>query len=466
MRSSGSVPAKYLVSIWILALIALHVTRVLPNIYEYWISPDEGIYYHCVSKTHLSELLACAASQTHPPLYWLIVWLIGRFTTNADSMQLLSLFFSSMAMAIFIFCAWRLASISGALIVGTIISLSPGFIEQAGLIRPYALQQLLIGMICLDAVGFQGRWIRPLSIGAAAALVLTHLSGALLLGGLLIGSYTVRADLKQWRCERSFVFALSVMSSVILLALTLKNGLYYRVTQSMFQDAFPVDLSSFISLSKDALLYLFSLSTLPLVILLGLVGCGCNFGRLFIAPIVTVIALTFARQYPFTATRHLLFLLPVFLGLAVLGIRQIGNKVLVLVLAVLSIFALVSGPDRIDPRSRPEYPISKLNIFRLEEQLATYTSEVKELLMDQDTFYVLRPILGASLNFQIKIMTEFQINPETIAAYCSDNCLVVDAGWYIASIDSMKSAGFEVALDIPSVRLFLKRSTKVSSRQD
>lgn len=163
---------------------------------EWWLNPDEGIYYSIVTHESLGGFWEEVSSNAHPPLYYLFLRGLSVLTWDFLWLRASALLFG----VAFVAVAWAVARrLSGSgpradvagVVAALLVAFAPGMVELSQVIRPYTLQLTLLGgaLLCL---------LRYLDDGGGKAIVayaglvgfavLTHYSSALALGvfGLLV----------------------------------------------------------------------------------------------------------------------------------------------------------------------------------------------------------------------------------------------------------------------------------------
>lgn len=196
---------------------------------EWWLNPDEGIYYSILTRDSLGGFWEEVSSNAHPPLYYLFLRGLSVLTWDFLWLRASALLFG----VAFVGVAWALARrLSGSgpradvagIVAALLVAFAPGMVELSQVIRPYTLQLTLLGgaLLCL---------LRYLDDGGARAIagyaalvglaVLTHYSSALALGafGLLVLHDGVERGFARptWRVA----FAVHAVPAVLIAAVYL-----------------------------------------------------------------------------------------------------------------------------------------------------------------------------------------------------------------------------------------------------
>lgn len=204
-------------------LVAAAAVRAF-GLTEWWLNPDEGIYYSIVTHESPGGFWEEVSSNAHPPLYYLFLRGLSTLTWDFLWLRAPALVFG----VAFVAVAWAVARrLSGpgpgadvaGIVAALLVAFAPGMVELSQVIRPYTLQLTLLGgaLLCL---------LRYLDDGGRAAIagyaglvglaVLTHYSSALALGafGLLVLHDGVEHGFERprWRVA----FAVHAVPAVLL----------------------------------------------------------------------------------------------------------------------------------------------------------------------------------------------------------------------------------------------------------
>lgn len=178
--------------IWV-ALMIVVVGALLrwPGLYEWWLNPDEGIYYSMVTWRDSARFWGEFAGNAHPPLFYVILRGLGSLTVDFAKLRLVS--FACGLIAIFATYLFARAAVgdgpkgvlagwAGALL----LALSPSMIVMSQVMRPYTL---LVASVML-AAWFATRSVREARSGdligygvCTTIALLTHYSAFLAFAG-------------------------------------------------------------------------------------------------------------------------------------------------------------------------------------------------------------------------------------------------------------------------------------------
>ncbi len=134
------------------ALIGVLVTAAalrLPGLGDWWLNPDEGIYYSILTRADFSDFAREVAENAHPPLYYLLLRGIRILTWDFVWLRGFSVVCGVAAVA----GAWAVSKrLSGggargtvaALFAGLLVAFSPGAVEMSRVMRPYMLLLALL----------------------------------------------------------------------------------------------------------------------------------------------------------------------------------------------------------------------------------------------------------------------------------------------------------------------------------
>ena len=133
----------------VLVIAAIGVLARLPAIFEWWLNPDEGINFSMLTWEQCTPFLEEMLANSHPPLFYLIIKVLGLLTTDFVVIRGVSVAIGTTA----IFAAWlagrELASPWGygdlaGVLSAALVAVSPGAIVMSQLIRPYMMQLTFI----------------------------------------------------------------------------------------------------------------------------------------------------------------------------------------------------------------------------------------------------------------------------------------------------------------------------------
>lgn len=133
----------------LVVLVTAFAVRV-SGLGEWWLNPDEGIYYSILTREFFGGFWDEVASNAHPPLYYLLLRGMGLLTWDFEWFRGFSLICGLGAVG----AVWAVArSLAGSGARGTVAGLvaavtlafAPGAVELSQVIRPYMLQVALLG---------------------------------------------------------------------------------------------------------------------------------------------------------------------------------------------------------------------------------------------------------------------------------------------------------------------------------
>jgi hypothetical protein len=192
------------------ALVALGLGLRLRGFADYWLNPDEGIYYSTLTRASFGEFWAEVMANAHPPAFYLLLRGAGLLTQDFVVLRGTSLVFGTAAIWIFWLVGRELGgegrggTIAGWIAAG-LIALSGEAIVFSQVLRPYMLLVALLAgalsyLLRYRAVPTTGRLVGYVVLLCVA--LLTHYSAALAFGVFLVvvaGSYFDRElDRRSW----------------------------------------------------------------------------------------------------------------------------------------------------------------------------------------------------------------------------------------------------------------------------
>lgn len=147
---------------WLLAaaVVALAAGLRFFGLGEYWLNPDEGIYYSVIAWPDLARRQAEIAANAHPPLYYHLLWLWSRVSMDIAWLRVPAALAGTAGVAAMFLLGRELAPGRRGTLVGLLAALllavSPSAILLSQLIRPYTLQ---VALACFALLGLL-RWHR------------------------------------------------------------------------------------------------------------------------------------------------------------------------------------------------------------------------------------------------------------------------------------------------------------------
>jgi len=212
----------------IVVLIAAAVVR-LADLSEWWLNPDEGIYYSILTRADFSGFWQEVTANAHPPLYYLLLRGLGVFTWDFFWLRVFSVVCGLAA----VLGVWAVARRLGGdgsrgavagLVAGVVLAFAPGPIELSQVMRPYMLQLALLAWALYHLLGYRrsASGLELVSYVTLATLaLLVHYSSVLALAvfGLLVLTDGMEARFASLSWRRLMV-AHAVPATVVL-------GLYF-----------------------------------------------------------------------------------------------------------------------------------------------------------------------------------------------------------------------------------------------
>jgi hypothetical protein len=193
--------------LWTAFLLYLFVAGISLVNHEMW--ADELHSWNIAKGSQrLTDIFRNSRYEGHPPLWYIILWTISRFTHNLVAVQVVHLFIAAVPVFLLLFFS-RIPIVTRLLIPFGYYLL----FEYSVLSRNYAIAILLASLICMlmrRNVELKNAWYY---------LLLFLLTNTHLLGALLAGSLHVYFLFLQWRCRRSLGVVTGHMLIGLLVAL-------------------------------------------------------------------------------------------------------------------------------------------------------------------------------------------------------------------------------------------------------
>lgn len=388
---------------------------------EWWLNPDEGIYYSILTRADSAGFWTELMANAHPPLYYVLLRIIGLFTWDFVAFRSASVLFGLGAVV----GAWAVGRELGGrgirgevagLFAALLVALSPTAIGLSQVMRPYMLQLALLSAALYFLLLYRRApsarhlvWYTAFVVLA----VLTHYSSVLAVGalGLVVGSDGMGRGFNRPEWKR---LAVSHVAPVVV------TGMLYvvhvrRLSGSPLADDALSGWLSYYMVDSPLTAWLGFLGYQWLVVpdwgrapaaLFLLVACAAAIVRRDALPAVMAlgalaVAVTAAalHVYPFGATRHAVWLMtftvPVlgWLGAWVVGMPRtraaaaVGGFAVVLIMGGPLGTAL--GADEA-PWAPSERVLRRDNVARMVNFLDPQ-GEPALTLMSSQTFYLLLP---------------------------------------------------------------------------
>jgi len=194
-----------------IGVVGLAVVLRLPDLFVWWVNPDEGIYFGVLTQERLGAFWSEVFATAHPPLYFLILRAMGLIATDVAWLRSLAFVCGCAAVWVFILIGRDVGG-TGArgwimgLAAGLLLAASPVAVELSQVIRPYMLLILLLALSLHFLLRYLQRpSLRPVILYTVCAslAVLVHYSAALALGvfAMLVVADGIRRGVgrMEWR---------------------------------------------------------------------------------------------------------------------------------------------------------------------------------------------------------------------------------------------------------------------------
>ena len=194
-----------------LALVALGFVLRVRGLSEYWLNPDEGIYYSTLTRHSLGAFWTEVAANAHPPLFYLLLRAGGMLTWDFVWLRGVSVVFGTLA----IWAIWLVGrelggpgrgGVAAGLVSAGLLTLNADAITLSQVMRPYMMLLALLALALFHLLRYRadasGRRLVLYLICVVPAL-LTHYSAALAFASfcVVVGYYALAkyVDTAAWR---------------------------------------------------------------------------------------------------------------------------------------------------------------------------------------------------------------------------------------------------------------------------
>ena len=317
----------------LLAAIVLGAAVVrFVGIGDYWLNPDEGIYYSVISWPDLARRQAEIAENAHPPFYYHLLWAWSRVSMDIAWLRSLAAL-AGVAGVFGMFLLGRELIGSGrglvtGLIAALLLACSPASIVLSQLIRPYTLQVALIVFGLFGLARWHRRGSRPalcVFAGAMSLALVTHYSSvfALAAAGLPFLFLLARRQLSRRAitdlavaCAVPFVVGFAIYF-VYVRANLAGSALQQNAYATWLRPHLAIDFTHAWRQAIGFCGYLFGDSLSGTGMFAFLIALGTAFwlrvSVVWVAPVTIFLAAAAASRahlYPFGPARHSVYLTP------------------------------------------------------------------------------------------------------------------------------------------------------------
>lgn len=405
-----------------LGILGLGVILRISGITQWWLNPDEGIYYSILTREKFAEFWAETALTAHPPLYLLLLRGMGSISTDFVWLRSPALLSGCATVYLFFLVGRELggtgprAWLTG-LLSGLALAMSSRAIALSQVIRPYMLLVALLAGGLYLLLRYMRLPSTRLLVGyttCASLAVLLHYSSVF---GLGVFGCLVLADAAQRGHDRPEWRRLLVVQAIPGLILV---GLYFVHLRDVLNGAIVDEalngwLNQFMIGSPGAVwlsmvgfqsivvgeAYAAS-ATLLTLFALGYAVWSRAWTPLVVGGAALLIAVAGAalRVYPFGATRHASWLLVFVMPVAAWGVAVMftsGRRTLGLSLALFA--GLAVGGERLgsflradeSPQGDGERVLQRAHVTAMAEALDP-RAEPTLVFMSAETYIMLSPL--------------------------------------------------------------------------
>jgi len=341
VREPGGELADRLPLVGVLTLMVSGCALRIWGLDAWAFSPDDALHIAEARLDSVSELFtALAREDTHPPLHYLLLQLLARLGADEMAMRASSVLTSLLLIPLAFELGRRVSGTAAGLFAAFLATFSTPLLLQAQVMRPYALELVLLtGALCLVFDDGEERDEQSLAnlIGYGVLMALAILSQySAVIAIAAVGSVRFlhrlraghRAEAIRWMGVHVALAGLALVLLWLLAALLLDSDFERSAVLGWLAHGFPQGgyVTFWLDRSMAQLVYLVDPPRITAAVLLGalvLAGCvalrrrpGFELAQMLLVASLLNLGLAIAGIYPFTGSRHALYLVPF---VAVLG---------------------------------------------------------------------------------------------------------------------------------------------------
>ncbi|MDH3207848.1 MAG: glycosyltransferase family 39 protein [Gemmatimonadota bacterium] len=360
---------RYGTSIAIALVIVGFVLRAR-GLSEYWLNPDEGIYYSTLTRDSIGAFWAEVSANAHPPLFYLVMRGVGLLTWDFVWLRVVSLISGTVAIWAFWLVGRELggrgrAGVVAGLVSATLLSINAYAVTLSQVIRPYMMMLALLALGLFHLLRYRSDPSgRRLALYAACLVpaVLIHYSAVLALAGFcIVAAYYALTRTVEVAALRRLALV-QIAPALVFVALYMRH-VATIIDSDLMGDALDADgwLTPWLVATPGDAWYSFATFQAFHVppdfrgraALLLLVALAVALARDRLVAVITGAGLTIALTasvlglYPFGPTRHdawlIVFTLPA-LGWLVGCMIELGPRAARIGAGVLAVALVAGGP--------------------------------------------------------------------------------------------------------------------------
>jgi hypothetical protein len=407
------------------ALVLIGFVLRIRGVSEYWLNPDEGIYYSTLTRDSLGAFWTEVSANAHPPLFYLLLRGAGFVTWDFVWLRGVSVVFGTVAIWAFWLIGRELggrgrAGIVAGLVSAGLLAVNADAIALSQVMRPYMMVLALLALALFNVLRYPAD-PSPRRLGlylaCTVSAILMHYSGALAFACfcVIVAYYGLTRTLEPTAWRR--------LAAAQLLPAAVFGGLYVRHAAAALDSALMGDalgpggwLSQWLVRSPGDVWYSFAtfqVFHLPpdfrgRAALLLLVALGVALARDRLVAVITgtglvaALAASVLGLYPFGPTRHdtwlIVFTLPA-LGWLIGHMVERGPHSSRITAGVLAVALVAGGP--LERAFGPDFQLTNANdeqAIRRADLGALVTSHLDPdagpptILMTEQSYNLLMPL--------------------------------------------------------------------------
>jgi hypothetical protein len=392
----------------------------LDNLEQWWLNPDEGIYFAIATQKSFAHVIAATIMHAHPPLYYVLLWLAARITTEFQNLRLLSVLFGTLTIPLTFYLSRLVTTLALHKkneplnnILHTLLPLSltlgvamtPASIILAGVLRPYALLVFLTTLTIIYGLKSNNenakKYDQLIYQICLSLTILTHYSGAL----IMIIMARLWPTISKWFKTHLEVLIVLLFVVGINLQFVIKKPVIWNFKKSYLDDQYFTSLTDLVKLPLELLAFngtpFFALPLLVISILAFIVSASKHKDTPAVLSFSSfTIPLTFALLglYPYGGSRHTYYLLPFIVTSISYIITYATTSALIAFIIAATLFPYSNQFISLKHQPSEERTLAIADLDKITKQLQSLDWQKSNIVIDEQTRFTLGPWIKYTFN--------------------------------------------------------------------